>query len=120
MSIVVLCVDLLDRSRITAAHPDATFVRSSAALLERVEAGPIGSVIVDLSRPDAIVAISAAAAAGAVVTAYGAHVDTELLTAARAAGCAEALPRSRFFARLDRTAPTDPESEPDPDLQAGA
>ena len=109
MSIVVLCVDLLDRSRITAAHPDATFVRSAAALLERVEAGQVRSVIVDLSRPDAIIAISTASAAGAVVTAYGAHVDTDLLAAARAAGCAEALPRSRFFARLDRRASVDPE-----------
>lgn len=112
MSTVVLCVDLLDRSRISAAHPDATFVRSSAALLERVEAGQVRSVIVDLSRPDAIVAIAAATAAGAVVTAYGAHVDTDLLDAARAAGCAEALPRSRFFARLDRAAPTGPTSPP--------
>ena len=33
------------------------------------------------------------------VIAFGSHVDAELLAAARAAGCDEVLPRSKFFAR---------------------
>ena len=102
MSTIALCVDLMDRSRITAARPDVVFVRTIAALLERVGAGGIDSVLVDLSRPGAIDAIDAVVAAGVAVTAYGSHVDTGLLGAARAAGCREVLPRSRFFARLDR------------------
>jgi hypothetical protein len=34
------------------------------------------------------------------VIAFGAHVQTGLLEAARAAGCDEVLPRSRFSAQL--------------------
>jgi hypothetical protein len=102
MSIVVLCVDLMDRSHIAAAHPDAAFVRTPAALLERVAASNAESVIVDLSRPGALDAIIAVVAAGVPVTGYGSHVDAAMLDAARAAGCTEVLPRSRFFARLER------------------
>lgn len=107
MSTVVLCVDLMDRSRIAAARPDVAFVRTPAALLERVAAGEVDSVIVDLSRAGAIDSIAAVVAQGVPVTAYGAHVDTELLDAARAAGCTEVLPRSRFFGRLDRAGSQD-------------
>lgn len=100
MSTVALCIDLMDRSKIGAAHPDAVFVRTAAALAERVAAGAVATVIVDLSRPDAIDAIGAASAAGVRITAYGSHVDEAGLAAARAAGATEVLPRSRFFARL--------------------
>jgi hypothetical protein len=109
MNTVVLCVDLMDRSRIAAARPDAVFVRTPAALLERVAAGEVDSVIVDLSRAGAIDAIAAVAAQGVAVTGYGAHVDAELLDAARSAGCTEVLPRSRFFTRLDRAGRPEPE-----------
>jgi hypothetical protein len=102
MSIVVLCVDLMDRSHIAVAHPDAVFVRTPAALLERVVASNAESVIVDLSRPGALDAIIAVVATGVSVTGYGSHVDAAMLDAARAAGCTEVLPRSRFFARLER------------------
>ena len=104
MSTVVLCVDLMDRSKIGAAHPDAVFVRSATALAERVAGGAVDgavtAVIVDLSRPDALAAIEAASAAGLGVTAFGSHVDEAMLAAARDAGATDVLPRSRFFARL--------------------
>ena len=100
MTVLVLCIDLLDRSKISAAHPDAVFVRSAAAVAARCAGGAAGTVVVDLSRPDALDAIGAAVAAGVVVTAYGSHVDDARLAAARAAGAAEVLARSRFFARL--------------------
>lgn len=60
---------------------------------------PSAIVVVDLSRPDALEAIDAGAAAGARVVAYGSHVDRDRLDAAHAAG-AEVLARSAFFARL--------------------
>jgi uncharacterized membrane protein len=100
MSTVVLCVDLMDRSKIGAAHPDAVFVRSAAALAERCTTGAVTAVIVDLSRPDALAAIEVASAAGVGVTAFGSHVDEAMLAAARDAGATDVVPRSRFFARL--------------------
>ena len=100
MTMVVLCVDLMDRSKIGAAHPDAVFVRSATALAERVAGGAVTAVIIDLSRPDALAAIAAASAAGVGVTAFGSHVDEAMLAAARDAGATDVLPRSRFFARL--------------------
>jgi hypothetical protein len=101
MSIVALCVDLMDRSKLAAAHPDAALVRSAVALGDRLVAGGVDQVIVDLSRRDAIDAIGLAAAQpGVRIVAYGSHVDDERLAAARAAGAHEVLPRSRFFARL--------------------
>jgi 2-keto-3-deoxy-6-phosphogluconate aldolase len=101
MSTVALCVDLMDRSKLAAARPDAALVRTAAALDERLLAGGVDVVIVDLSRSDAIDAITRAAAhAGVRIVAYGSHVDDERLAAARSAGAHEVLPRSRFFARL--------------------
>ena len=85
--------DLMDRSRIAAALPDAVFVRSPQDLVgvtARV-------VLVDLGRAGVLEIIPALSAP---VIAFGSHVDEELLDAARAAGCAEVLPRSRFFHRI--------------------
>ena len=62
----------------------------------------IDARITTLARELGFASIDAVVAAGVAVTAYGSHVDTGLLGAARAAGCREVLPRSRFFARLDR------------------
>jgi hypothetical protein len=101
-TVVALCVDLMDRSRIAAARPEVVFVRTPAALLQRVATGDVREVIVDLARPGALDAIGTVVAAGVAITAYGSHVDDALLDAARAAGCTEVLPRSRFFGRLGR------------------
>ena len=61
-------------------------------------------VFIDLGVPDLDITAAVAQlrrAAGAVPTvAYGSHVDTARLDAARAAGCDEVLPRSRFSAEL--------------------
>jgi DNA-binding NarL/FixJ family response regulator len=87
--------DLMDRSRVAAAVPDAVFV-ASCADLATVEADV---VLVDLGRPGVLDVLPALAARTRVV-AFGSHVDTDVLDAARAAGCAEVLPRSKFFTRL--------------------
>jgi hypothetical protein len=92
VKILVYAPDLMDRSKIAAALPGARFVGAPVEL-----AGEADLVIVDLSRPGALDALPAITAR---TIGFGSHVDTDLLDAARAAGCDEVLPRSRFFARL--------------------
>lgn len=91
--LVVLTKNLMDASRVQSAVPDAAVVRSlNAPLL----AGA-GLILLDLASgfdPSDVVAI------GPPVVAYGPHVDVDALNAALAAGCREALPRSRVFRRL--------------------
>ncbi|MEZ5246444.1 MAG: hypothetical protein R2707_15185 [Acidimicrobiales bacterium] len=92
MSAVVVTRDLMDGSRFRAALPDVVVVRSLA--------GPelVGAtlILLDLATgldPADVVAL------GPPVVAYGAHVDTDALRAALAAGCVDALPRSKVFRR---------------------
>jgi len=85
--------DLMDRSKLAAAG-DVTFVADPSELA----AAGADLVVVDLSRPGVLDAL--AGLAGVRTIGFGSHVDHELLAAARAAGCEEVLPRSRFFARL--------------------
>lgn len=91
---MVFAPDLMDRSRIAAALPHAQFVNAVDKLSE---AGADAVVLVDLGRPGVLEAIPALAAP---VIGFASHVDEGLLLAAREAGCAEVLPRSRFFRRL--------------------
>lgn len=90
---VVLTRDLMDGGRFRSAVADVTVVRSP-------DAEPLATadlIVVDLALGadlDALVAL------GPPVIAYGAHVDTDSLDAARAAGCADAVPRSRIFRRV--------------------
>jgi hypothetical protein len=93
--VVVLSSDLMDRSKIEAAFPDAVFVRAPAKLVQEATSATL--VLVDLAQlndPAALLAIDAR------VIAYGSHVDEAALTAAKEAG-AEALPRSVFFRRIE-------------------
>ena len=59
-------------------------------------------VVIDLMVPGggALDAVSAAAAAGVTVVAYGEHVQAEVLQAGRDAGADEVLTRSEFTRRL--------------------
>jgi len=92
--VVVFAPDLMDRSRISGALPHAQFV---TALDQLSRAGPDSIVLVDLHRPGVLEAIPTLS--GSVIG-FASHVDDDLMRAARAAGCAEVLPRSRFFRRL--------------------
>jgi hypothetical protein len=92
--VVAFAPDLMDRSRIAAAFPDAQFVRSAGEL---ASADPTALVLVDLHRPGVLDALPALTQR---VIGFGSHVDDALLNDARTAGCAEVLPRSRFFRRL--------------------
>jgi CheY-like chemotaxis protein len=75
-----------------------------AEAVELCRARPPAYVIIDLGIAEIDIEAAVARlreAAGAVPTiAYGSHVDKARLDAARAAGCDEVLPRSRFSAEL--------------------
>ena len=95
MKIAAYVPDLMDRSRMEQASRshDIEFVNDPAALA--VAAADL--VIVDLSRPGVLAAVEGLATR---TIGFGAHVDTDVLAAARAAGCDEVLPRSQFFRRV--------------------
>ena len=98
MNVVAYVPDLMDRSKISAAVPDVVIVRRLEDLAAAAGAG--STVIVDLARPGVLDAIPALAAAGAHVIAFGSHVEGDVLTAARHAGCDVVLARSAFFGRI--------------------
>lgn len=84
--------DLMDRSKLAAAG-EVTFVATPGEL-----AGAAADlVVVDLSRAEVLEVLGQV---GVRTIGFASHVDHELLAAARAAGCDEVLPRSRFFARI--------------------
>ncbi len=85
--------DLMDRSKLSAAG-DVSFVATPAELPSKA----VDVVVVDLSRPGVLEVLGQLR--GVRTIGFGSHVDAELLAAAKAAGCTEVLPRSRFFARL--------------------
>ena len=91
--LVVLTTNLMDASRVQSAVPDAAVAHSLA------DAALAGAdvILLDLTTgfdPADVVTL------GPPVVAYGPHVDGDALDAAVAAGCREALPRSRVFRRL--------------------
>ena len=94
-SIAAFIPDLMDRSRLSGID-GVTFVASPAALVAAASTADV--VVVDLGRPGALEVLSAVSSIAKRVIAFGSHVDTALLAAAREAGCDEVLPRSKFFA----------------------
>lgn len=93
--VVIVSDNLLDRARIEET--------ARAAGWEPVpwssESDKADLAVVDLQSEKAEAAIGALAVHSRVV-AFGSHVDTDALAAAEGLG-ADALPRSRFFARLE-------------------
>lgn len=106
---LVLCDDLIFFSRIAGAARAAgltvRMVRSAAELLTAARVAPPGGVILDVHNPGldlpALVTELGALPVPPPVTAYGSHVEADVLRAARAAGCARVLPRSRFVELLE-------------------
>lgn len=91
--------DLMDRSRLTALDDiELRFVADPSALAADSGRWPADVVVVDLGRAGVLEAIRSGGITGRIVG-FGSHVDSETLDAARAAGCHEVWPRSRFFAR---------------------
>lgn len=91
MGIVALVSDLMDRSRISATVPAATFTGDVDGTTDAE------IVVIDLNRHGAVVAEVRRRAPDAFIVAFGSHVDDEQLRAAGAAGADRVLPRSRFF-----------------------
>lgn len=107
---LVLSDDLVFVSRIAAAAQAAGLVvrqaRSPAELIALAAKNPPTSMILDLQNPglDLTALLAALRSVCPVmprVTAYGSHVEAELLRSAREAGCALVLPRSKFVQELD-------------------
>ena len=90
MNVVAYVPDLMDRSKVSAAAPGATFVNRPAALTEAATGADV--VVVDLSRPGVVDVLPLPAR----VVGFASHVDRETLAAAEAAG-AEVMARSTFF-----------------------
>lgn len=88
---VALVTDLMDRSRLSAALSDVEFVADATGAVGA------GCVVVDLARFAGAVAEVRRLVPAARVVAFGAHVDDDVLIAAREAGADLALSRSRFF-----------------------
>jgi hypothetical protein len=90
--------DLMDRSRLSAVPGIELRFAGAASELATLSSGWAADiVVVDLGRPGVIEALATGGLSGRIIG-FGSHVDTETLDAARAAGCHEVLPRSRFFA----------------------
>jgi CheY-like chemotaxis protein len=111
---LLLSDDLIFTSRIigTAQGFDLTVkpVRSAEALRVLAQQQSPRCVIVDLSNPGLKIAeliqeLRQTCSPVPRVVAYGSHVDTATLRAAREAGCDIVLPRSKFVEELPHALP---------------
>lgn len=111
---VLLCQDMLFTSRITGTAQDLGLlvkpVRTLQALTALLHPQPPSCIIVDLAHPELRISefmdlVRTGCTPVPRVVAYGSHVDTATLRAAREAGCAVVLPRSKFVEELPRALP---------------
>ncbi|HEY1379425.1 MAG TPA: hypothetical protein VGF55_21665 [Gemmataceae bacterium] len=110
---ILLSDDLIFTSRVTGTARDlglaVAAARSPAAVLDLARRQPPACVILDLAHPrldvPALIAGLAELPHRPRVVAYGSHVDTASLKAARAAGCDVVLPRSKFVEDLPTALP---------------
>ncbi len=113
-SALLLCDDLMFASRITGEARALALTVKPARSLEQLFAfarqeAP-SCVLLDLAfpgldLPEFFHRLSEACPAPPRVVAYGSHVDTERLKAAREAGCDPVLPRSKFVTELPQALP---------------
>lgn len=111
---LLLCDDMLFTSRITGAARDLGLSVKPARSLEALDAlirqqTPC-CILVDLGHPGMVIAEFMASLRTNCqpmprVIAYGSHVDTATLRAAKEAGCDVVLPRSKFVEELPRALP---------------
>jgi CheY-like chemotaxis protein len=106
---LLLCDDLIFTSRVTGTARDLGFVirtaRSPESLRELLAQDQPACIVLDLANPGLAIAdlMSTLREMGGLrprVIAYGSHVDTATLKAARAAGCDKVLTRSQFVEEL--------------------
>ncbi|MHB8295157.1 MAG: hypothetical protein ACYDH5_11145 [Acidimicrobiales bacterium] len=97
MRTVALVGDLMDRSRL-APIAGIHFVSSATELEAAVGTGD--TVVIDLTRPGALEAVRAlkgAGRGGGRIYGFAGHLERELMTEARRAGCDRVLARSALF-----------------------
>ncbi|MEM7578104.1 MAG: hypothetical protein AAF328_11605 [Planctomycetota bacterium] len=114
--IVYACADLMFASKVSATCNAAGIVsrpaRSAAMLQARLDCvddgkanGVVTQVFVELTRDDALELISFAnthaTRADVRIVAFGPHVDTDRLAAAKEHGADEVLTRGAFAAQVD-------------------
>ncbi len=113
-SALLLCDDLMFASRITGEARALSLTvkpaRSLDQLLALARQEAPSCVLLDLSfpgldLPDLFQRLEEVCPSRPRVVAYGSHVDTERLRAARLAGCDPVLPRSKFVEELPKALP---------------
>jgi CheY-like chemotaxis protein len=113
-SALLLCDDLMFASRITgearALGLTVKSARSLDHLLALASQESPSCILLDLSfpgldLPELFRRLAETCSTKPRVVAYGSHVDTERLEAARLAGCDPVLPRSRFVEELPKALP---------------
>ena len=105
---VLLTTDLIFSTKVTGTARALGLEIAVAADVEKASelcrGEPPGCVFIDLGIPgleiSSVVSRLRSAAGTAPTVAYGSHVDKAWLDQARAAGCDEVLPRSKFSAEL--------------------
>ena len=110
---LLLSDDLIFTSRVTGTARDlghqVTPARTPGALLALARQQSPVCVVVDLANPGLVIGELTAALKELPrrprVVAYGSHVDTATLRAAREAGCNVVLPRSKFVEDLPTALP---------------
>jgi CheY-like chemotaxis protein len=111
---LLLCDDLIFTSRILGTARDLGFElkahKNVDALVEASAQHHPACVILDLaiagSRIDEVVnRLRSCSTPSLRLVAYGSHVDTHTLQAARMAGCDPVLPRSKFVETLPQSLP---------------
>jgi DNA-binding NarL/FixJ family response regulator len=112
--ILLLCDDLLFASRITSTARVLDFpiltANSVEKLLTGVRENSPSCVILDLAIPGSAIGVllrqlREECATTLFVAAFGSHVDTDTLRAAREAGCDVVWPRSKFVEELESSLP---------------
>jgi len=97
--------DLMDRSKVAAAAPGATFVTRPDGLAAAAADAGAGTdadlvVVVDLTRAGVLEVLPALAGHGRLLG-FANHTARDVMDSARAAGCEQVLARSAFFSRLE-------------------
>lgn len=106
-TVIALVDDLMFQSKLTATARQVgvtlKMVTTPQALAQAAAAGDASLLIVDLNaRAQPVEAVKQLRAAGCVlpIVAFLSHVQVDLAERARAAGCTEVMPRSRFTQNL--------------------
>jgi CheY-like chemotaxis protein len=103
---LLICQDLMFISKVTGTANSLGYAVETTNIqqgLNKAAAGGYACVLLDLSLQPLAVPDLTRVLAGeppTPVIAFGAHVETERLAEARAAGCREVLPRSQFNMQL--------------------